>query len=390
MIIIEKKDSLFTIPLPEPFPEAVETVSFSSMTLQWFAAEDEGRTEEPTEQKIRKAREEGKVAKSADVSSTIVLLSEIAVLAVFGRGIFTTMQDMMKYYLGFVSAPEITATLSQAFLSFFIRMLLPTAIAAVISGVLGNVIQVGFLFTTKPLVPDFKRISPNFFKYFKRALFSDEAIFNFLKSVVKVAIVASISIFNVWLRIGEIVALVRRPFIEGFLLIADIAFLVLLEAAIAMLVFSLLDYWFQRRKHRESLKMTKQEVKEERKNYEGDPQVKARLRQRMREILQSSMMRNVPRANVVVTNPTHYAVALEYRRESMEAPMVVAKGQDHLAERIKTIAHEFNVPIMENKPLARALYADVEIGDQVPVRHYQAVAELLKLVYRMQDRTEVG
>ncbi len=137
-------------------------------------------------------------------------------------------------------------------------------------------------------------------------------------------------------------------------------------------------------------KMTKQEVKEERKNYEGDPQVKARLRQRMREILQANMMRKVPEADVVVTNPTHFAVALEYQRASMDAPRVTAKGQDHLAQRIKAIAAENDVPVMENKPLARALYADVEVGDQIPVQHYQAVAEVLKLVYRMNNQKEAG
>ncbi|MGI9256830.1 MAG: flagellar biosynthesis protein FlhB [Salinispira sp.] len=371
--------------LPKP-----ATISFSAMTLQWFAAEDEGRTEEPTEQKIRKAREDGKVAKSADMSSTIVLLSSVIVLALLGRGMFSTMQDMVKYYFGFISEPNITMILSQAFISFFTRMLFPIAVATLVAGFLGNVIQVGFLFTTKPIVPDFKRISPNFPKYFQRVLFSSEALFNLFKSIFKIVIVITISLLNIWARLSEIVALVYRPFMEGFFLIADITFFVLLEAAIVMLAFSFLDYWFQRRKHRDSLKMTKQEVKEERKNYEGDPQVKARLRQRMREILQSNMMRNVPQADVVVANPTHYAVALEYRQESMEAPMVVAKGQDNLAERIKALAAEFDVPVMENKPLARALYADVEVGDQVPVRHYQAVAEILKLVYRMNDAKEAG
>ena len=363
---------------------------FSTMTLQWFAAEDEGRTEDPTEQKIKKAREEGKVAKSQDLSSTIVLLGSIIALALLGRGMFATMQDMMKYYFGFAANPIIDSTLVLAFFSFFARIILPIAAIAFVAAFLGNVLQVGFLFTTKPLVPDFKRIAPNVPKYFKRVMFSTEALFNLSKNIVKVFIVLVISILNVWGRLDEIANLVRRPFMVGFSLIADLTLVIILETTIVMLIFSFLDYWFQRRKHRESLKMTKQEVKEERKNYEGNPQVKARLRQRMREILQSNMIRQVPQADVVVTNPTHFAVALEYRRESMESPMVVAKGQDHLAERIKAIAAEHHVPVLENKPLARALYADVEVGDQVPVRHYQAVAELLKLVYRMNSSQKVG
>ncbi|AHC14600.1 flagellar biosynthesis protein FlhB [Salinispira pacifica] len=365
---------------------------FERMTLQWFAAEDEGRTEEPTEQKIRKAREDGKVAKSQDVSSTIVLLGSIAVLAFFGRGMFNTMQDMVKYYLGFVANPPVegSGVLFRAFFSFFLRLTLPVAITAFVMAILGNLIQVGFLFTTKPLKPDFKKIAPNFPKYFKRTLLSTEALFNLSKSIVKVVIVVSISFFNVFIRLEEITGLVRRPFMEGVFLVADIAFLIILEAAIVMLIFSLIDYWFQRKQHRESLKMTKQEVKEERKNFEGDPQVKARLKERMREILQSNMMRKVPEADVVVTNPTHFAVALEYQKESMNAPMVTAKGQDHIAQRMKAIAAEHQVPVMENKPLARALYADVEIGDQIPAQHYQAVAELLKMVYRMNNQKEAG
>jgi flagellar biosynthetic protein FlhB len=373
-------------------PAGSKELLFGRMTLQWFAAEDEGRTEDPTEQKIRKAREEGKVAKSQDVTATIVLLGSIAALALVGRGIFTTLQDMMKFYLSLAANPPVSDSgiLVRAFFGYFTRIMLPIAAVAFVAAFLGNVIQVGFLFTTKPLKPDFKRIAPNFAKYFKRSLFSTEALFNLTKSIVKVVIVVGISFLNIQARIQEILALVRRPFIEGFFLIADLAFVIIVEAAIVMLIFSLLDYWFQRRQHRDSLKMTKQEVKEERKNYEGDPQVKARLRQRMREILQANMMRKVPEADVVVTNPTHFAVALEYQRASMDAPRVTAKGQDHLAQRIKAIAAENDVPVMENKPLARALYADVEVGDQIPVQHYAAVAEVLKLVYRMNNRKEAG
>jgi flagellar biosynthetic protein FlhB len=369
-----------------------EDLLFASMNLQWFAAEDEGRTEDPTEQKIRKAREEGKVAKSQDVTATVVLLGTIAALALVSRGIFNTLQDMMKYYLSLVSSPPVddSGILVSAFFGYFTRIMLPIAAVAFVAAYIGNVVQVGFLFTTKPLKPDFKRIAPNFVKYFKRSLFSTEALFNLIKSIVKVVIVVGISYLNIQSRIQEILSLVRRPFMDGFFLIADLAFVIIVEAAIVMLIFSLLDYWFQRRQHRDSLKMTKQEVKEERKNYEGDPQVKARLRQRMREILQANMMRKVPEADVVVTNPTHFAVALEYQRASMDAPRVTAKGQDHLAQRIKAIAAENDVPVMENKPLARALYADVEVGDQIPVQHYQAVAEVLKLVYRMNNQKEAG
>lgn len=165
---------------------------------------------------------------------------------------------------------------------------------------------------------------------------------------------------------------------------ASLAFKILAESTVVLLALSVVDYFFQKRQYMESLKMSRQELIEERKTYEGDPLIRSRLRQRMRELLSRTMIQNVPKADVVVTNPTHYAVALEYRRESMEAPMVTAKGQDLIAENIKRVATEHGVPIVENKPLARALYAEVEIGDVIPLKFYEAVAAVLKQVYSMQ------
>jgi flagellar biosynthetic protein FlhB len=161
------------------------------------------------------------------------------------------------------------------------------------------------------------------------------------------------------------------------------AFTILVEAAVIMLVLSIFDYMFQRRQHREQLKMTKQEVKEERKTYEGDPQIKSRLRERMRELASRNQMQNVPNADVVVTNPTHYAVAMEYKRMQMAAPTVTAKGADNIALRIREMAQESEVPVIENRPLARALYSEVEIGDEIPEKYYEAVVAVLKQVYRM-------
>jgi len=155
-----------------------------------------------------------------------------------------------------------------------------------------------------------------------------------------------------------------------------------------MLAFSAIDYWFQRRQHIESLKMSRQEVKEERKMYEGDPLTRSRLRERMREIMRRNMLRAVPKADVVITNPTHYAVALEYNRTLMPAPTVVAKGADMIAQRIREIATENNVPIMENKPLAQALYREVEIGDVIPEKFYEVMSTVLAEVYRLNNTTQ--
>ena len=227
-------------------------------------------------------------------------------------------------------------------------------------------IQVGFLFTAKPITPDFTRITPRFGRWLSRSFGSPEALFNLAKAMVKIALIAAIAYLNIRGEIPRLTRLAMSPFFSGSPSIAQIAFRILLEAAIALLAFSAIDYWFQRRQHMESLKMSRQEVKEERKMYEGDPLTRSRLRERMREIMRRNMLKAVPKADVVITNPTHYAVALEYNRALMPAPTVVAKGADMIAQRIKEVAAENNVPIMENKPLAQALYREVEIGDVHP------------------------
>ena len=362
------------------------------MDLQWFAAEDEGRTEEPTEHKIRKAREEGKVAKSQDVNGAIILLFTVIALLVLARYLLSNSLEMVSYYVRRSTEIDIVSdgTVIRSFYGYFIRLTLPIGLVAVAAAIMGNVIQVGFLFTTKTITPDLNRITPKFGKFFQRTLLSTEALFNLAKSMGKVVLILVLGIVNVAFRINEIIATINSPFLHSFSLIAEISFNVLLQAAILLLVLSVFDYLFQRRQHIESLKMTRQEVKEERRTYEGDPLIKSRMRQRMQELLGRNMMQSVPRADVVITNPTHYAVAMEYNRETMDAPTVTAKGQDHLAQRIREIASDSGVPVIENKPLARALYAEVNLGDTIPERFYEAVVIVLKQVYRMAGRTFGG
>ncbi|MFW5683722.1 MAG: flagellar biosynthesis protein FlhB [Spirochaetota bacterium] len=366
--------------------------ALEAMHLQWFAAEDEGRTEEPTEHKIEKAREEGKVAKSQDVSSSIILLFTVITLFILGRYVFNNSLEMVTYFLRQSTEVDVLtdSTIMRAFYGYFIRLTLPIALVAFAAAILGNVVQVGFLFTTKTITPDFKRIAPNFAKFFQRALMSTEALFNLAKSIGKVLLIVLLGVINVGLRVREITATLNTPFLQSFSLIAEIAFNMLLQSAILLLVLSLFDYLFQRRQHMESLKMTRQEVKEERRTFEGDPMIKSRMRQRMNELLNRNMLQNVPQADVVVTNPTHYAVAMQYDRLIMDAPTVVAKGEDNMALRIRELASESDVPIVENKPLARALYAEVDVGDTIPERFYESVVIVLKQVYQMTGRAAGG
>lgn len=360
--------------------------------LQWFAAEDEGRTEEPTEHKIRKAREEGKVAKSAEFTSSIVLLFPIIAIGLLSSYLWRNMEEMLKYYLNLSTQIDVTtdAQLVLAFFHYFIRLFAPPALIAFTAALLANILQVGFLFSTKPITPDFNKIVPNFSRFLKKAFFSGEALFNFWKSIMKVVIIGIIAYINIRLEIGTIIKFVNAPYQYSFISIAGIAFRILIESALAMLLLSLPDYLFQKRQHRESLKMTKQEVKEERKTMEGDPLIRSRMRERMRDLLNQNMLRNVPEADVVVTNPTHFAVGLEWKQERMNAPTVIAKGQDNMALRIREIARENEVPVIENKPLARALYAEVEIGDEIPERYYEVMAIVISEVYRMKGRERVS
>lgn len=358
-----------------------------TIDLQWFAAEDEGRTEDPTEYKLRKAREEGRVAKSQELNGAIVLLIPIITLIAFAPSMMNTFTELLRFYLTRAASADFTdPALVLAFFHYFIKLVLPVTIAAMAAGVISNVLQNGgFLFSLKPMEPKFSKVAPNFGKFFGR-LFSAEGLFNLAKSLFKVAVIAVIAYVNVRNELPKLVTMLNASLWNGVVFIASMSARLLVTAAILFLVISVPDYIFQRRQFMESLKMSKQEVKEEYKQMEGDPLVKSRLRQRMRELLSQNMAVNVPKADVIITNPTHFAIALQWDRATMRAPMLTAKGADQVALRIKEIARENNVPIVENKPLARALYAEVEIGDMIPDEYYQALAVILARVYALDSR----
>jgi flagellar biosynthetic protein FlhB len=359
-----------------------------NLDLQWFAAEDEGRTEEPSEYKIRKAREEGRVAKSQELVGALVLLLPAVALLVLAPSMLRTCVSMVRFF--FSRAVELDPTkdriIMEAFLNYFVRLVLPIVTVSLVAAVFANVVQTGFLFTTKPLAPDFSRIVPRFGQYFQRTLFSSEGLFNLIKSIVKLLIIGVVAFLLIHSRIRELTSLQSWSLWSAVTLIASLAIRLLIFAALLLLVLSIPDYMFQRWRYRESLKMSREEVREERKMYEGDPQIRGRIRQRMRELMRSNMIVNVPRADVVITNPTHFAIALEYDRETTPAPRVTAKGQDEMAQRIKEIARENEVPIVENKPLARALYAEVEVGDLIPLSYYEVVATVLSKVMALNEK----
>ncbi len=358
------------------------------LDLQWFAAEDEGRTEDPTEFKIRKAREEGRVAKSQELNGALILLLPLLSLIAFAPWMLKTFMEMIRFfYERCTTSDPFDPVLVAVFFRYFVLLALPVTLTALISGIVSNVIQNGgFIYSLKPITPQFSKIAPNFARFFSRALFSAEGLFNLAKSLGKVAAIVLVAYTTIKGEIPKLVSILDAGLVSSFFFIASMSSRILLSAALVFLLISIPDYLFQRKQFIESLKMTKQEIKEEYKQMEGDPLVKSRLRQRMRELLSQNMAVNVPKADVIITNPTHYAVAMQWDKTTMRAPMLTAKGADQLALRIKQIARDANVPIVENKPLARALYAEVEIGDIIPDEYYQALAVILAKVYALDSR----
>jgi len=358
--------------------------------LQWFAAEDEGRTEDPTDYKIRKAREEGRVAKSQDLNAALVLLFPAVSLIILSSHVLRTCMEILQFFfMRSMSADIRQGQWFGIFVLYFAKLALPIAFIAVIAGVAANLLQNnGFLFSTKPIQPQFNRISPDFPRFFKRALFSTEGLFNFAKSLTKVIALVFIAFIIIRANIPHFIELLSVQISQAVFFVAGLTGKLLVTAAIVLLLFSIPDYFFQRKQFIDSLKMTKQETKEEYKELEGDPQVKSRIRQQMQAILSQNAIRNVPKADVVITNPTHYAIAIQWDPKTMTAPMVLAKGADAMALKIKEIARENHIPLVENKPLARALYAKLQIGDTIPQEYYTAIALVLAEVYKTDKRKQ--
>lgn len=359
-------------------------MSFEYIDLQWFAAEDEGRTEEPSEIKLQKARKEGRVAKSNELNSALVFLFVIIVLVMLGPWILRKLQQIIVYYFMRCTDSEVNnPQFAAAFYHCFLIIVLPVALLGSIAGIAANIIQNrGFLYSTKPIEPNFSKILPHFGEYFKKTLFSFEGAFNIAKSLGKVAIISAVAYVFIRNNFESFLIMLGSGNIEGSIgKIAAIASKLLLTSAVIFLVIAIPDYFVQRKQFIESMKMTKQEQKQEYKEMEGDPDVKGHLQSAQRELLSRNMPKAVAEADVVVTNPTHFAVSLQYQPDIADAPQVTAKGSDEVAQMMKRIAREHDIPIVENRPLARGLYAETRVGDIIPDMYIKAIA----LVYRQID-----
>lgn len=359
--------------------------------LQFFAKDGEGgeKTEDATPKKLEDARKEGQVAKSQDISVAVLLLLMFVCFRVFGGYIVDRTLSLFKLYYGSIHdyAHDFTVMRSMNLLTLGGREILlisgPILVLTVIAVIIVNVAQVKWKPTMKPLQPKFSKINP--ISGLKR-MFSKDKIFDLLKSVAKLAVLFYVVYSSLKDEWGMVVNIYELELYPAVLLVVDTVINVGFKISIVFLILAAVDYYYQRRKFKNDMKMTKQEVKDEYKNTEGNPQIKGRIRSKMQEASRRRMMQSVPEADVVITNPTHLAVALKYDKELAEAPVVLAKGADFLAEKIKTAARENKVEIVENKPLARMLYYNVEIGDQIPPELYQMVAEVLAYVYGIQGK----
>ena len=341
--------------------------------LQWFAQDGEGgeKTEPATEKKLKDAREEGKVAKSKELTAAFDLIVLFLVLKIFisfvgGNliGVFSTvykkMPDFLKESQEQISSVSVTHYLNNVILQFLLTVLPFFAFGVVIT-ILVSIIQVGFKISTKPMAPKLSKFNP--INGFKRIL-SKDSIFELLKSVLKVGIIMYVAYSSVKSHQNDIFILYELPLKQAIVLIGDIIINTGLKISIVY------------------MKMTKQEVKDEFKKTEGDPAIKGQQRKRMQEASQRRMMQDVPKADVVITNPTHFAVAVKYDAQKNDAPVVVAKGQDYVAQKIKEIARDNNIHIVENKPLARMLFHNVDLGAEIPPELYRSVAEILAMIYK--------
>jgi flagellar biosynthesis protein FlhB len=345
------------------------------------------KTEEPTHKRLEDARQKGQVASSREVNHWFMILAGTVVVAMFMPG---TMTGIRSALLKFIEQPHAIGTdpaslraIMAGTLGELGFLLLPTVVLLVAAALASGLIQNGLIVSTEPLKPKLEKIS--IAKGMKR-LFSMRSLAEFAKGILKLTIVGGVGIAILW---PELESLERLPSVDlvgswDFLWLLAIRLLIGVLAIVSLIAG--LDFLFQRFQHLKQMRMSRQDIRDEMKQTEGDPHIRARLRQIRRERAQQRMMQAVPQASVVIANPTHFAVALKYELHEMNAPVVVAKGVDHLALRIRQVAEENGVPVMESPPLARALYAGAEIGDEIPAEHYKAVAEIIGYVMRLKGK----
>lgn len=352
--------------------------------LQFFSQE---KTEKATPRKKLDARKKGQVAKSQELPSAFIILFVFLLLWLFGGVMSGHMMDMFRKsfseYLLWELSPQTADIIFKQMTMEAVKLVLPVLLLAMVAAFFANYIQIGFLFTTDPLKMKLEKLNP--IQGAKR-IFSLRSIVELVKSILKITIVSSVAIFILWGARNEWLLLSNKTVGSAIQFFSSTLLKLGIVVSLLLVILAIFDYMYQKYDHEKQLRMSKQDIKDEYKKTEGDPLIKGKIKEKQRQMAMSRMMSEIPKADVVITNPTHFAVAIMYDSESMDAPMVIAKGQDFIALKIKEKAKEYRIMTMENKLLARALYANAEIGDEVPEDLFQAVAEVLAYVYRMKGK----
>lgn len=350
--------------------------------------DDAQKTEEPTPRKLERSKEQGQTASSMEIKTWGVLLTATLIMALMAPGISSRVRDVAFVFVEQPHAIDMDFENLRLLLANLMLdlawILWPLMLALMIIAVFVSVAQSGLIWAPTKVKPDFSKIS--LIKGLKNKL-SLRSVVEFVKGLMKIALVSIVSFAIAIPLLDDIVLIPSIDFILTLERIHELVIVLAIGTLIVLTVIAVLDYIYQKYSFMQQMKMTKQEVRDEHKQSEGDPQVKARIRQLRTERAQQRMMAAVPDADVVITNPTHYAVALKYKMEEMQAPRLVAKGVDDVAFRIRDVAEEHEIPIVENPPLARTLYAAVELEEEIPTEHYQAVAEVIGYVMRMRGDT---
>ena len=345
------------------------------------------KTEDPTPKRKEEAREEGQVAKSQEFNQAFTLLGSFLVLYFLMTGIMHSVEQRLVESFTLREAPTMTPNegyeLLFEYMVFMADLIAPVLVASAAVGALVGFIQVGPMFNFKVIQPEISKLDP--IKGLKN-IFSLQTLVELAKSIAKAAGIAYIAYGQVSQHWQQLVRLTHQGLQPGLALVANLVFQVAIRVIIFLVIIGILDLAYQRWEHYRNLKMTKKEVEEERKEMEGDPQLRQKRREKQREMSFNRMMADMEDADVVVTNPVHVAVALKYDLEEMEAPVVLAKGEGHLARRIKDKAEELDIAVVEKPSLARALFSTTELGEQIPVDLYEAVAEVLAFVFKQEDR----
>lgn len=356
------------------------------LDLQLFAGE---KTEQATPRKRQDARTKGQVAKSMELPASLILLSVLLILFVYGSvmreqivNLFTvTFTDYMHLELTYNNITMVFGKLVYEGL----LVLAPIFILVVVVAFLALYFQIGFLLTGKPLIPSFEKLDPikglaNLFKL--------RALVELTKSILKIVVIGTVVFFTIWNEKKRIIQMAQWPLEKTFAYTGHLILMLGIQIAVILLVLALFDYFYQKYEFEKSLKMSKDDIRQEYKNTEGDPLIKGKIREKQKRMAMQRMMQEVPKADVVITNPTHFAVAMKYDPKQSEAPVVIAKGMDYVALKIRQVAKDNGVVTMENKPLARAIYDQVEIGQTIPADLFQAVAEVLAYVYKLKGKAK--